>query len=97
MPINNWALAKINRLRRKTEEVSDYLYASYFYRRTVVDPYDGSPRVAMVVVNFNTMYYLKLLLLTLAGSLRPDCGLLKKIVIVDNGSREWQHKFLTVT
>lgn len=52
----------------------------------VAEPVRGDPRLAMVIVNFSTTRYLKLLLLTLAE--QEHLGLLHRIVLVDNGSRD---------
>jgi len=54
--------------------------------RPASPPFDGSPRLALVTVNFSTTAYLKLMLLTLAEQERLD--LLERIVVVDNGSRD---------
>lgn len=48
--------------------------------------WDGDPRFALVTVNFSTTHYLKLLLLTLTE--QEHLGLLHRIVVVDNGSRD---------
>lgn len=49
-------------------------------------PFDGDPRLALVTVNFSTTRYLKLLLLTLAE--QAQLGLVHRIVVVDNASRD---------
>ena len=54
--------------------------------------FDGDPRFALVVVNFSTTRFLKLMLLTLAEQ-RPRY-LLKRIVIVDNHSLDGGVEFL---
>ncbi|MGH9085217.1 MAG: glycosyltransferase [Acidimicrobiales bacterium] len=53
---------------------------------------DDEPRVALLVVNFSTTPYLKLLLLTLGG--QQDLHLLHRIVVVDNDSRDGGATFL---
>jgi hypothetical protein len=55
-------------------------------RRPATPPLDGSPRLALVTVNFSTTRYLELMLLTLAEQERLD--LVERIVVVDNGSRD---------
>ena len=52
--------------------------------RATMRPLDGGVRFAMVVVNFSTTRFLKLLLLTLVE--QSALGLVHRIVIVDNGS-----------
>jgi glycosyltransferase involved in cell wall biosynthesis len=52
----------------------------------------GEPRLALVTVNFSTTRYLKLMLLTLAD--QADLGLVHRIVVVDNGSRDGGPVFL---
>lgn len=54
--------------------------------RPAVPGFDGSPRLALVTVNFSTTRYLELMLLTLAEQERLD--LVERIVVVDNGSRD---------
>lgn len=55
-------------------------------------PWHGSPRVALITVNFSTTRYLKLLLLTLAEQQRLE--VLDRIIVVDNGSRDGGRAFL---
>jgi Glycosyl transferase family 2 len=57
-----------------------------------VVPLDGSARFALVVVNFSTTRFLKLLLLTLAE--QRGLGLVHRIVVVDNGSVDGGLQFL---
>ena len=57
-----------------------------------IEPFDGSVRFAIVVVNFSTTRFLKLLLLTLAE--QSALGLVHRIVIVDNGSVDGGVPFL---
>jgi glycosyltransferase involved in cell wall biosynthesis len=49
-------------------------------------PLGDDPRLALVTVNFSTTRYLKLLLVTLSA--QDHLGLLHRIVVVDNGSRD---------
>jgi hypothetical protein len=55
-------------------------------------PWDGSPRIALLCVNFHTTDYLKLMLLSLARQAHLD--LLQQVVIVDNGSAAGDEEFL---
>ena len=57
-----------------------------------IEPFDGSVRFAIIVVNFSTTRFLKLLLLTLAE--QTALGLVHRIVIVDNGSVDGGVPFL---
>jgi hypothetical protein len=59
-------------------------------RRT--HPFDGSPRFALLTVNFHTTRYLKLLLLTLSE--QQFLGLIHRIVVCDNDSRDGGRAFL---
>src|SRR5829696_4730050 len=56
------------------------------------EPFDGSVRIALITVNFGTTRFLKLLLATLAE--QSDIELVRRIVIVDNGSDEDDVAFL---
>jgi hypothetical protein len=55
-------------------------------------PLEGEPRIALLTVNFSTTRYLKLMLLTLSEQQRLE--LLRRIVVVDNGSRDGGRPFL---
>lgn len=55
-------------------------------------PLDDDPRLALITVNFSTTRYLKLMLLTLSE--QEHLGLLHRIVVVDNGSRDGGTTFL---
>lgn len=75
--------------RRRTAMLADRIAATAWKRmgkrlRSVL--WDGEPRFALVTVNFSTTRYLKLLLLTLSE--QEHLGLLHRIVVVDNGSRD---------
>jgi hypothetical protein len=81
--------------RRRSAMLADRLVASAWKRagpryRSVL--WDGDPRFALVTVNFSTTRYLELLLLTLSG--QEHLGLLHRIVVVDNGSRDGGDQFL---
>ena len=62
-----------------------------FWRRRV-ESFDGDPRFALLTVNFSTTHYLKLLLLTLGE--QRGLGLVHRIVIADNDSRDGGPAFL---
>ena len=57
-----------------------------------VGAFDGDPRFALLTVNFSTTRYLKLMLLTLSE--QEELGLLSRIVIADNRSRDGGRPFL---
>jgi glycosyltransferase involved in cell wall biosynthesis len=57
-----------------------------------VEAFDGDARFGMVSVNFSTTRYLKLMLLTLCE--QRDLGLIHRLVVVDNGSRDGGPEFL---
>jgi hypothetical protein len=57
-----------------------------------IEPYDGDPRLALITVNFNTTRWLKLMLMTLLEQQALDR--LKRIIIVDNDSRDDSGRFL---
>jgi glycosyltransferase involved in cell wall biosynthesis len=96
MPKDNHWLEIANKLRRRIEQIADYLIVRTFYKPCGVERYDGDPRIAIVIVNFNTLDYLKLLLITLSESLNECRRLIKKIVIVDNASRDGSKDFLSL-
>ena len=56
------------------------------------EPFDGEVRIALVVVNFSTTRFLKLMLLTLAEQSAAER--VRRIVIVDNGSAPGDVAFL---
>lgn len=89
----NW-LEGANKIRRRAEETADYFFIRAFYKRAHAECYDNCPRIALVTVNFNTLHYLKLFLLTLTDSMVTDPGLLRRIVIVDNASKDGSRNFL---
>lgn len=87
--------AQFDKVRRRLEELGDQAWAlswSKLHRGQSVEPFDGIPRFALVVVNFSTTRYLKLMLLTLAE--QTPLELLKRIVIVDNHSQDGGAGFL---
>lgn len=86
---------QFDRVRRHLEERIDQAWAlawSQIKRRRTPEPFDGDPRFALITVNRSTTRYLKLMLLTLAeqSALRS----LKRIIIVDNDSRDGGDRFL---
>ena len=86
---------QFDQIRRRLEERIDQAWALSCWKignRQPVEQFDGDPRFALVVVNFSTTRFLKLMLLTLAEQ-RP-LDLLKKIVIVDNHSLDGGVRFL---
>jgi hypothetical protein len=86
---------RINAVRRHCEQRVDQGWAIARHRygpATRVDPYDGDPRLAIVTVNRSTTQYLKLMLLTLSE--QEELSLVRRIVIVDNGSRDGGDEFL---
>jgi hypothetical protein len=85
----------VDTARRHAEALADRAWARAgrrFRRRPRVEPFDGSPRVALVSVNASTTQYLKLMLCTLAEQSR--LGLVHQLVIVDNRSRDGGAGFL---
>jgi hypothetical protein len=79
----------VRRVRRRTAMVADRMVAIPWKRfgpQPTSVPLDDDPRFALVTVNFSTSRYLKLLLLTLSD--QEHLGLLHRIVVVDNGSRD---------
>lgn len=79
----------LRRVRRRAAMAADRLVAVPWKRfgpARVSVPFDDDPRFALVTVNFSTTHYLKLLLLTLAE--QEHLGLMHRIVVVDNGSRD---------
>ena len=86
---------QFDKVRRRLEELGDQAWAlswSKLHRCQTVEPFDGIPKFALVVVNFSTTRYLKLMLLTLAE--QTPLELLKRIVIVDNYSQDGGARFL---
>jgi glycosyltransferase involved in cell wall biosynthesis len=63
-----------------------------FKRQRMVLAFDGEPRFALITVNYSTTRYLKLMLLTLAEQSSPQ--LLKRIILVDNRSRDGGPSFI---
>lgn len=84
-----------NRLRRQVEMRLDQAWGlarNRFGRTPAVDEFDGDPRFALLTVNFSTTRYLKLMLLTLSE--QEELGLLSRIVVADNRSRDGGRRFL---
>lgn len=82
-------------MRRLLAQYADRAWISThhrFARPRTIDPFDGSPRFALLTVNFHTTRYLKLMLLTLAE--QDMLGLIDRVVICDNGSRDGAPAFL---
>lgn len=85
----------IGAIRRHGAQALDQVAGSVWNRvgpRPGATPVGGDPRLALITVNFSTTRYLKLMLLTLAE--QDDLGLLHRIVVVDNGSRDGGPAFL---
>ena len=86
---------RFDQVRRRLEELIDQAWALGNWklgRHRPTAQFDGDPRFALVVVNFSTTRFLKLMLLTLAEQ-RP-LDLLRRIVIVDNHSLDGGVQFL---
>ena len=86
---------QFDRARRPIEERIDQAWAMSrhkFKRQTLGPPFDGDPRFALITVNYSTTRYLKLMLLTLAE--QSSLQLLKRIILVDNCSRDGGSSFL---
>ena len=66
--------------------------AKRVFRRRHVGSFDGDPRFALLIVNFSTTHYLKLLLLTLGE--QHELEFVHRIVIADNDSRDGGQAFL---
>lgn len=77
------------RIRRRAGMAVDRVVATSWKRfgprRTAV-AVAGDPRLALITVNFSTTRYLKLMLLTLAE--QEHLGLVHRLVVVDNASRD---------
>ena len=87
--------SQFDRARRRIEERIDQAWAMSwhkFKRQTLGPPFDGDPRFALITVNYSTTRYLKVMLLTLAE--QSSLQLLKRIIIVDNCSRDGGSSFL---
>ena len=85
----------IDRVRRRVEEHADQgvvLGHRWIFGPENAPTFDGSPRLALITVNFSTLRWLKLMLLTLSG--QKALGLLTDIVVVDNASRDGSLGFL---
>lgn len=86
----------VNAVRHRFASMVDGVWALTVKRLQHVHPaasvVEDDPRVALIAVNFSTTRYLKLLLATLAE--QSALGLLTRIVIVDNCSRDGGVGFL---
>jgi hypothetical protein len=85
----------VNALRRHLHQFGDQIMTLAYkkirpFKR--INPFDGKPRFALVTVNFSTTHYLKLMLLTLTE--QNSLNLLKRIIIVDNDSKDGGLPFL---
>jgi hypothetical protein len=81
--------SQFDRARRRLEERIDQAWTMSwhkFKRQRMGPPFDGEPRFALISVNYSTTRYLKLMLLTLAE--QSSLQLLKRIILVDNCSRD---------
>ena len=86
---------QFDRARRQIEERVDQAWTMswhQFKRKRMGPAFDGEPRFALITVNYSTTRYLKLMLLTLAE--QSSLKLLKRIILVDNGSRDGGPNFL---
>jgi glycosyltransferase involved in cell wall biosynthesis len=86
---------QFDRARRQIEERVDQAWTMTWHklkRKRMGPPFDGEPRFALITVNYSTTRYLKLMLLTLAE--QSSLKLLKRIILVDNGSRDGGSSFL---
>ena len=85
----------LNFARRRVEQGADTAWVHVAKRmipQRTAGPFDGDPRFALLTVNFSTTRYLKLLLLTLGD--QQELGLVHRIVIADNDSRDGGRQFL---
>ena len=62
-----------------------------FKRQRMGPAFDGDPRFALITVNYSTTRYLKLMLLTLTE--QSSLQLLKRIILIDNCSRDGGSSF----
>jgi hypothetical protein len=77
----------VNRLRRRGAQLLDQarVRVGRLRGKERLDvPWDGTPRFALLCVNFHTTDYLRLMLLSLCRQAHLD--LLRQVIIVDNGS-----------
>src|SRR5271167_700450 len=87
--------SQFDRARRRIEERFDQAWTMSwhnFKRQRMSPPFDGEPRFALITVNYSTTRYLKLMILTLAE--QSSLKLLKRIILVDNCSRDGGSGFL---
>jgi hypothetical protein len=95
LPIPQARHGSIRALRRHAEEVADQIVVSTYHRfglRRSVAPFDGDPRLALVIVNFSTTRYLKLMLCTLGE--QSELWFVQRVLIVDNHTRDGGLPFL---
>jgi hypothetical protein len=86
---------RLNAIRRQLAMLIDQgvtLLSWKLTRLPKTPDFDGVPRIALITVNFSTTYYLKLMLLTLCE--QKQLGMIQRIIIVDNDSRDGGKNFL---
>jgi glycosyltransferase involved in cell wall biosynthesis len=85
---------QFDRARRRIEERIDQAWTKLAHVQAPKfgPPFDGEPRFALITANYSTTRYLKLMLLTLAE--QSALQLLKRIILVDNCSRDGGLSFL---
>jgi hypothetical protein len=86
---------RINAIRRYGEERIDQAWATLRHRygpRARIGAFDGNPRLTVITVNRSTTRYLKLMLLTLAE--QDELSIVRRVIVVDNGSRDGGDEFM---
>ena len=86
---------QFDRVRRQIEERVDQAWTMSWHKfkhQGMGQAFDGEPRFVLITVNYSTTRYLKLMLLTLAE--QYSLKLLKRIILVDNCSRDGGSNFL---
>ncbi|MFK7994866.1 MAG: glycosyltransferase [Granulosicoccus sp.] len=79
------------RIEQRLDQAAALLYRQCFKHNTI-SAYDGDTRLAIVSVNYSTLRWLKLMLLTLTE--QNELSRITDIIIVDNSSRDGSRKFL---
>jgi hypothetical protein len=90
-----WSTDGANAIRRHVEMRADQgwtLARRKLPSRRLIEEFDGDPRFAILTVNRSTTRYLKLMLLTLCEQIH--LGLVERLVITDNHSRDGGASFL---
>ncbi len=93
--IKRVVLETVNKARRRTAQLFDQMCVLICacIRKTSAVEYGKSNRgVVMIVVNFNTLHYLKMMLLSLCG--QTAVNRIRAIIIIDNASRDGSCHFL---